>query len=238
LSSILWNLLSIVAVAAGLVVLGLGAVLCAWWLHATREAIACDRELYAPIRPAVVAWQRGDEAAARKHIEVFAADPATRHLTWSWLNFEARRLDLMPASERTDLKLAEGEMLRFLRRSDQAGAAPAAVEPVRELRVVSGDPHDRAAPTERGRAWLFRFRYDRPHELSEQGWMIGVAGPKLDGLAFPAAGAWTYSAFTPEQAAPIDAHVADLQRTLASYGWFGTEPGPGLAAGARSAASP
>lgn len=120
----------------------------------------------------VIGLARLGEVPPAAGVERAARDPECRIVMFDALQ-ALGKLDLMPASERTQSKLAEADMVRWLTFPTELGCAPDEIEQIAVVPMEHGsDPAD---------LFAFRFRTTEPHWAAKDGWMVGVAGPFLRG---------------------------------------------------------
>jgi hypothetical protein len=152
---------------------------------------------------------RRGEAPAAESVARAAADPEARVVLYDQLA-STGWLELMPDSERTQSKLAEGEMVRWLMFPTELGRAPDEIE---EVAVVA--MRHEAGPAD---LYVFKFRCHEPHWSASDGWMVGVAGPYLrrEQPTSQSLNA-TFSRFEPYQEEKLRERVEAIVGTLAEW---------------------
>ena len=96
-----------------------------------------------------------------------------------------------------EVSMAEAELVRWLSAPTELGRHPDEIEYVGPYTVVADDGPELLH--------LFRFRMRSPHWSSTRGWLIGAAGR------------WAHSVYLAEDDCPIDAHVAQLLDSMATW---------------------
>ncbi|MBO0823774.1 MAG: hypothetical protein J2P27_07920 [Actinobacteria bacterium] len=101
-------------------------------------------------------------------IEIAAADPECRLVVLDGLT-ELGMADLIDDRWRTQLSIAEADMVRWLTFPSELGRPPTQIEHIQAFTIdEDGKPAD---------LFLFKFRTDPPHWSADDGWMVGVSGP-------------------------------------------------------------
>ncbi len=144
-----------------------------------------------------------------KLLERFAADPRTRLGLYCELEAMGRG-ELFPEAHRSQEKLAESDMVRWLWSPWDEREAPEAIERL-DTRVDTVEG-------ETGRYHIFKFYYEQEGESSRvlRGWFVGMSGPwpadERD-LSIPGC-FYTLSAFAELGEADVDEHFAVLLESM------------------------
>jgi len=185
----------------------LGLLLCLFivgWLNAIRASAVRNRKLDEMIRPALDAASK-NLPTTRELVTELAKLPATRNHLFTKLK-EIGRTDLFPEHFRTIVQIAESDLARWLMHPNELRAVPDEMELVRSISVQEEDKI--------GTVFLFRFRTNKPHWASKDGWMAGVAGPYWEGDDAPDFAAGTFSELTPFDKMTVEQHVDFLREKL------------------------
>ena len=118
------------------------------------------------------------------------------------------RPELFPDDFMNQPSLAEATMVDWLLFPTELGRAP---DEIRQLQVMPIETDDGVADL-----YVFAFRTHAPHWLSEQDWVVGVAGPFLkdDQPTFESLGG-TFSRFESLSEKSLDKHVEAILGTVA-----------------------
>ncbi len=171
-----------------------------------RRVLACADPRVAA--EAAVALTRRRERVGHDRLELVARDPEARAVLLGGLMGMGRGFEL-PSSLRSDVALAEADVVQWLASSTQLGTAPDEVE---HRGVVP-------APVEWGTGLIqvFAFRVRPPHWSAERGWMLAAAGP-FDPLAqlMPARsdGFAVQSLYASEDGDGLERHVLAISRQV------------------------
>ncbi|MFM7069493.1 MAG: hypothetical protein ACKOYM_08555, partial [Actinomycetes bacterium] len=144
---------------------------------------------------AVALLARG-EAVAPDRLTLIVRDPIARVSLHEGLLAEGALADV-PSLFDDDVALAEALLVRWLSSPAELGTHPDEIEYVGPQTVVSD-----AGPSD---LHLFRFRMRAPHWSSARDWMIGAASD------------WAYSCYMAQDECPLDAHVAHLLDSVATW---------------------
>lgn len=117
-----------------------------------------------------------------------------------------KRMDLFPLTEISQEKLAEWDMVNWLKFPTELGRAPDEIELMQTIQKQTGPLG--------GGAWvyyIFRFRCHPPHWSAETGWTAGISGP-FRKREFPTTNAWgdTFSKFEKWEDFTAKDHLASI----------------------------
>jgi hypothetical protein len=131
-------------------------------------------------------------------LDGLAAGPSGRAVLWEALEGSGE-LDAFPAKYRSQRRLAEADMVRWLQFPTEFGCAP---EELERLAVVRGADGEGAI----GIYYFFKFR----HPAHDGGkWLVGVAGPYGEKGPARLAGSATFSQFTPLGDKDLNGHIRE-----------------------------
>src|SRR5262249_39225509 len=121
----------------------------------------------------------------RAAVQIAAADPESRLVVLGGLA-ELGLAGLIDERWRTQLSIAEADMVRWLTSPTELGRPPAEIEHLQTFQLYDdGHPAD---------LFLFKFRTDPPHWSASQGWMVGASGPfRRSGSPTTRSGGMTFS---------------------------------------------
>jgi len=158
---------------------------------------------------AVVALLSRGEAVGEDRIELLARDPEARGVLLAGLGVLGRGTDL-PRRRRTDLAMAEADVVRWLASAAELGTGPDEIE----HRGAVTAP----ATWGRGLVHVFAFRVRPPHWCAERDWMLAAAGPfdadAGDVLPSPATGYAVHSLYASEDGDDLGRHVLAISEAV------------------------
>lgn len=196
-----WIIVGIVSFVLALFIFG--------WVNAIRASMARDRKLDEMVQPAIEAVREG-KPSAKEIVTKLAETPITRNHLFTRLT-EMGKVDLFPSEYRTNEKVAESDLARWLMHKNELGTAPSEMVLVQKVPLID---HDRS-----GSIFLFRFRTNPPHWAAENGWMAGVSGPFWDDETRPDFASGTFSELTPYDKMTVEQHVDFLREALKKKGF-------------------
>jgi len=145
---------------------------------------------------AAVALVARSEPVAPERLELVARDAVARVDLYEGFMAEGV-LTEVPELFDDKVAMAEAELVRWLSAPTELGRHPDEIEYVGPYTVVTDDGPELLH--------LFRFRMRAPHWSSPRGWLIGAAGR------------WAHSVYLSEDDCPLDAHVAQLLDSVATW---------------------
>jgi len=145
----------------------------------------------------------------RSAVDATAADPECRLAVVEGLA-ELGQADLIAERWRTQLSIAEANMVRWLSFPTELGRPPTQIEHLQTFRIDDdGHPAD---------LFLFKFRTDPPHWSAGKGWMTGVSGPFWqDGPPAAQSGGMTFSRFEALDSRSPAEHLKTMIGTLTEW---------------------
>jgi hypothetical protein len=159
---------------------------------------------------ALVSLLKTGAEVRRGDIERLAADPRTRMEFFTELTSLGRQ-DLFPEAYRSQAKLAESDMVRWLCSPSEMCEQPKVIEQLDTRVLTTG--------VRRKRYYLFRFYYDYSDKLPHMpnGWLVGLSGPwpaDQDELRYADQRLDTFSVFSQADERGVDAHYETLFDSL------------------------
>ncbi len=150
--------------------------------------------------PIVSALENGQEPNSEL-VRSLAADPETRNRLFDCLAaFD--RLEAIPPEYRTQLAIAESDMVYWLCHPNELRQPPDEIEMMETVEI------DLGAEAGRKRFYVFRYRTHPPHWAAGDGWMAGISGPyPLDESEIVTMPGSTFSDFEPFDARTPEEHV-------------------------------
>jgi hypothetical protein len=135
-----------------------------------------DAEVFELVKPVADLVERGEEPPAEVLTEL-AADPALRSMLFAVLRVNQKE-NLFPAPYLNMESGAESSLVYWLLHPDELGSRP---DHLRFLKKVSRTHQfrEQEKKTELD-YYVFKFRMNAPHWASEEGWMLGTAGPYVN----------------------------------------------------------
>lgn len=188
------------------------AVLLLLFINAHLASFRRNRRLNRMIEPALAAARNAD-ASAREIVARLAADPACRNHLYAALE-ELGKEDLFPQEYREVERIAESDLVRWLMHPNELCCPPS------EIELVDSVPLEKDGLS--GRVFLFRYRVDADHWLTDKGWLAGVAGPYWDGEEPSDWGSLTFSEFESFESRTAEEHVAYLRSMVEENGFLVT----------------
>ena len=156
---------------------------------------------------AVLGLARLGAEPPRAAVQTAAADPESRLVVLEGLA-ERGLAGLIDQRWRTQLSVAEADMVRWLTYPTELGRPPTQLEHLQTV-VIDDDGH----PAD---LFLFKFRTDPPHWSAGDGWMAGVSGPfRHDGS--PATRGMTFSRFETLDSRSAAEHLEALTGTIRAW---------------------
>jgi hypothetical protein len=150
----------------------------------------------------------GEAPGSRSLLDVAEDAESRGHL---FRALEARgALDLMPASQRTQEKLAEADMVAWLTYPTELARAPDEIELMKTVEVNAGKGGGGVFVY-----YVFRFRTHEPHWAAKDGWMAGISGPfRKDEM--PTMTGWgdTFSSFTKWEEFDASDHLSSVRELM------------------------
>jgi hypothetical protein len=161
---------------------------------------------------AVLSLLKLGEAPSAQSLQDVAEDAESRGHLFGVL--EARRaLDLMPAPQRTQEKLAEADMVSWLTYPTELARAPDEIELMKTVKVDAGKDNGGIFVY-----YVFRFRTREPHWAAKDGWMAGISGPfRKDEM--PTMTGWgdTFSTFTKWEEFDVSEHLSSVRQLMQTW---------------------
>lgn len=145
---------------------------------------------------AAVALVARSEPVAPERLELVARDAVARVDLYEGFMAEGV-LTEVPELFDDKVSMAEAELVRWLSAPTELGRHPDEIEYLGPYTVVTDDGPEVLH--------LFRFRMRAPHWSSNRGWLVGAAGR------------WAHSVYLAEDDCPVDAHVAQLLDSMATW---------------------
>src|SRR5215475_3992351 len=154
----------------------------------------------------------------RAAVQTAAADPESRSIVLEGLA-ELGLADLIDERWRTQLSIAEADMVRWLTYPTELGRPPAEIEHLQTF-AVDDDGH-------LADLFVFKFRTGPPHWSAGKGWMAGVSGP-FRRSASPAtrSGGMTFSRFDATGSRSPAEHLDALTGTVRAGAKQQADAGP------------
>ncbi|MEM7434504.1 MAG: HEAT repeat domain-containing protein [Myxococcota bacterium] len=161
---------------------------------------------------AVLSLLKLGEAPSSQSLQDVAEDAQSRGHLFRVL--EARgALDLMPASQRTQEKLAEADMVSWLTYPTELARAPDEIELRETVEVDAGKDGGGVFVY-----YVFRFRTRKPHWAAKDGWMAGISGP-FRKAEMPTMTGWgdTFSTFTKWEEFDVSEHLSSIRQLMQTW---------------------
>ena len=157
---------------------------------------------------AAVALARRGEVVGEDRVALIARDPEARRLLLGGLSALGRGFEL-PDDLRSEVAIAESDVVSYLAGRKQLGAPPDEIE----HRGVFATPLEWG----RGITHLFAFRVRAPHWSSQRGWMLAAAGPFEPSSEFMpqrSEGFEVCSLYESEDCGELARHLLDISRAV------------------------
>ncbi|MGI9577411.1 MAG: hypothetical protein ACR2OH_04385 [Microthrixaceae bacterium] len=180
---------------------------------ASDEAVVVLRRVLACVDPrvgasAAVALAGRGEVVGEDRIALIARDPEARRVLLAGLARLGRGFEL-PDELRSEVAIAEAEVVSYLAGRTQLGAPPDDLE----HRGVFATPLEWG----RGLTHLFAFRVRPPHWSASRGWMLVAAGPfdaSMEFMPQRSEGFEVCSLYEPEDGDEISRHLLQISRAV------------------------
>jgi hypothetical protein len=145
----------------------------------------------------------------RAAVQMAAADPESRLVVLEGLA-DLGLAGLIDQRWRTQLSIAEADMVRWLTYPAELGRPPTEIEHLQTFAIDDdGHPAD---------LFLFKFRTDPPHWSAGDGWMTGVSGPfPQRGSPATRPGGMTFSRFDALNSRSATEHLEALAGTIRAW---------------------